>query len=631
MSIRQVLLENGLARETDGFIEEAAERGLFEEQEDEGQGRLEFHWEREPMQQVHKEERKGSHEGLSQKKALAREKPGRRSYSRGQRMYVGRLEQGEENAYAGGLLLTPFLPQYLSTLREVIPVESWEGYSFEQLCQTLFYMDVFGFRSMEDFKRAYAEEFGVLVGRKHSPSHYTLRRFLHKVREVGRGEELMEEFARLYLQTGVARWGVLYIDGHFLPYYGMYPIAKGWHGVRQIGMKGSYHFLGVDERFMPWMFLVRSSSEDLLEVIPEMIEKAKQIGRRAGIGESQREQLIVVFDREGYSGELYGYLDGRDRDGAKKRVIFISWAKYADRWVYEIPQERFSKTAVVRYEIRKPEELKYYETEHRMGKYGMIRTVVIERQRDGKRMAIYTNGSEEEIGSERVVEVMCRRWGQENLIKELMWKHGINYTPGYVRERMEEQPLVVNPRVKELNRQRGNLAGELHKLKVQLADKILKEATEETNWQQIKERETELLTEIVGKQTEMQFLQERLGREPKEVRYDVAHEGRELLRLNHEKKRFLDCVKVSSYNVQRQVCELLMEHYGRRKEILSVLSMIVKRGGYVKLTRGRLRVRLRRFKNPEVDYAARRLCEEVNRMNPVTLDKYRVPIHFQVS
>ena len=623
-SVRQVLVENGLVGRARGFVEEGIQRELFEKKEDEGQRWLEFHWDREPSVQVHKEGRKALG-------ATAAQRPARRSYSRGQRMYVGRLEQGEENAYAGGLLLTPFLPQYLNTLGEVIPIESCEGYSFEQLCQTLFYVDVFGFRSMEDFKRAYAEEFGVLIGRRHSPSHYTLRRFLHKVREVGRSEKLMEEFARLYLQTGLARWGVLYIDAHFLPYYGMYPIAKGWHGVRQIGMKGSYQFLGVDERFMPWMFLVRSSSEDLLGRIPEMIEKAEQIAQGAGIGASQREQLTVVFDREGYSGQLYGYLDGRDRDGGKKRVIFVSWAKYADRWVYEVPQERFSKTVVVKYEIRKPEELKYHETQHRMSKYGMIRTVVIERQRDGKRMAIYTNGSEEEIRSERVVEVMCRRWGQENLIKELMWKHGINYTPGYVRERMEEQPLVVNPRAKELNRQRGNLASELHKLKVQLADKILKEATDETNWQEIKQRETELLTEIVSKQTEMQFLQERLGREPKEVRYDVAHEGRELLRLNYEKKRFLDCVKVYSYNVQRQVCELLMGHYGRRKEILSVLSMIVKRGGYVKLTGGRLRVRLRRFKNPEVDYAARRLCEEINRMNPMTMDKYRLPIHFQVS
>src|SRR5207249_2231998 len=105
-----------------------------------------------------------------------------------------------------------------------------------------FYLDVFGFRSLEDFKRAYAEEFGVLMGRTQSPSLFTLRRFLHKVRKLGQGEALIDEFARTYLQSGLAAWGVMYIDGHFLPYYGLYPISKGWHGVRQMPMKGSYNF-----------------------------------------------------------------------------------------------------------------------------------------------------------------------------------------------------------------------------------------------------------------------------------------------------------------------------------------------------------------------------------------------------
>jgi len=59
----------------------------------------------------------------------------------------------------------------------------------------LFYLDVFGFGSMEDFKRAYRKEFGVWLGRAQSPSLFTLRRFLHKVRELGRGEALIDGFA----------------------------------------------------------------------------------------------------------------------------------------------------------------------------------------------------------------------------------------------------------------------------------------------------------------------------------------------------------------------------------------------------------------------------------------------------
>ena len=51
------------------------------------------------------------------------------------------------------------------------------------------------------------------------------------------------------------------------------------------------------------MFLVRSSSEDLLEKIPEMLEKVKRIGRDIGLSEQVVDDLILEFDREGYSAE----------------------------------------------------------------------------------------------------------------------------------------------------------------------------------------------------------------------------------------------------------------------------------------------------------------------------------------
>jgi len=104
-----------------------------------------------------------------------------------------------------------------------------------------------------------------------------------------------------------------------------------------------------------------------------------------------------------------------------------------------------------------------------------------------------------------------------------------------------------------------------------------------------------------------------------------------LEKLNYEKKRFLDCIKLYAYNTRKRMCKILLEHYDREKEVLPALSMIVERGGYVKLESGRLRVQLRRFKNLEIDYAARGLCEDLNRMDPMTLDKYRMPIWFDVS
>jgi transposase len=558
---------------------------------------------------------------------------GRRHYSNAQRVFLDRLEEGEETAYAGGLLLSGLLHGYefLPTLKRVIEIATHEGYSLEELCLSLLYLDLFGYQSIEDFKRAYREEFGLLIGRSLSPSIYTLRRFLHKVRKLEKAEELIGAFGCSYLKHGLAQWGVIYIDGHFLPYYGMNPITKGWHGVRQMPMKGSYNFLVVDEEFRPWVFLIRPSSEDLLEKIPELIEKARKVGSEAGLGEEELSRLIVLFDREGYSAELYRKLEGEEPAESKDRVIFISWAKYASKWVYELAEENFSRTAKVCYQIRKPEEVRYFETTRSMKKYGEIRTIVIESGKQNNRAAIYTNGKQSEIGAERIVQLMCRRWGEENQIKELLHRHKIDYMPGYVVEAMEEQPWVENPNRKELKKQRSELVGELRKAKVSFADEILKKAQDKTDGEIIKTESLLASEKVLSIENQILLLNQELERLPKQVRFNEAHDGRRLLRLNYEKKRFLDCIKVFGCNMRSEMCRMLLKYYDLPKEIQPVLSMILQRGGRVRLQAGTLHVRLRRFQNREINYAARHLCEDLNEMRPVTADRYRFPLHFEVS
>ncbi|MHC5136090.1 MAG: putative transposase [Planctomycetota bacterium] len=634
-SIRQVLLENGFVNErvrVDGM--EFEQRLLFDTGDDK-QLRLPFSNHRksdrrkesktEVVNSIIENKEVDDFSSIEVPRAL-------RYYSRAQRKYLGRLERGYYNAYAGGLLFAPLLERYsfVPTLKRVIGIATHEGYSIEELCTTLFYHDVFGFRSLEDFKRVYPEEFGLLIGRSTSPSLFTLRRFLHKVRELNKSEELIDEFALMYLNSGIAKWGVLYIDGHFLPYYGIYPITKGWHGVRKIPMKGSYNFIGVDAKFTPWIFLVRSSSEDLLEKIPEMLEKAKRIGRDIGLSEQVVDDLILVFDREGYSAELYRFIDGRDRKDKKRRAIFISWAKYSDKWVNEIVEDRFDQSVEVKYEIQGSKEIKYFQTKRTMSKYGVIRAVVIQSGRIKKRSVIYTNAKDNEVDAEKIIELLCRRWGEENLIKELLLKHLINYSPGYVFEALEEQPMVDNPEIKKLKKEKAGKATQLHKLKLQLADWILKQ-TDKAAFEDLKKTKIQLLADIAKADNDILLLNQQIDKTPKKIRFDQINDGEKLLKLNYEKKRFLDCIKVFVYNMEKKMCEQLLNYYDKQKELLPALSMIVGRGGHVKLEAGQLKVKLRRFINSEIDYAARHICEDLNRMNPVTLDKHRLPMRYEVT
>jgi hypothetical protein len=219
--------------------------------------------------------------------------------------------------------------------------------------------------------------------------------------------------------------------------------------------------------------------------------------------------------------------------------------------------------------------------------------------------------------------------GGGNLIKELLIKHLINYSPGYVKEEMEEQPMVDNPKIRELKKQKVSRVSALHKLKVQLADEILKEK-DKTKLEEIKKKQIDLLADIVRIDNEILFINQEIDKTPKKIRFDEANDGKKLVKLNYEKKRFLDCIKVFVYNMKKRMCELLSNYYDAKKELLPALSMIVDRVGYIKLEGGQLRVQLRGFMNSEIDYAARHICEELNRINPVTLDRHRLPVRYEV-
>jgi hypothetical protein len=172
------------------------------------------------------------------------------------------------------------------------------------------------------------------------------------------------------------------------------------------------------------------------------------------------------------------------------------------------------------------------------------------------------------------------------------------------------------------------LVSELNRLKIELADHLLEPPAKNAGPTRSQKEVRDDITVIEGK---ILLADEQLDKLPSEIRFDEAHAGEKLLKLNHEKKRFLDCIKVCVCNLKAEMCRLLLKHYDWQKEVVPALAMIVERTGYVKLEGGRLEVTLRRFTDPEIGYAARHLCEDLNRMQPITLDKFHLPIRYHVQ
>lgn len=254
--------------------------------------------------------------------------------------------------------------------------------------------------------------------------------------------------------------------------------------------------------------------------------------------------------------------------------------------------------AQVPHQIQELEEIRYLETERTMSKYGKIRAIVIQSGANKQRSAIYTNGTQEEIGAERVVQLICGRWGEQNAIKELLHKHLINYTPGYY---LETQPMVTNPALTKLKQKRAGLVSELNRLKVELANHVLKKRDKQRKPRMPARSRADVLADITLTESTILLTDQELDKLSAESPFDQAHGGEKWLRLNHEKKRFLDGIKVFVCNLRAEMGRMLLKHYDWKKEVWPAVSMIVERGGVVKLEEGRLQVTLRRFKDREID------------------------------
>jgi hypothetical protein len=198
-------------------------------------------------------------------------------------------------------------------------------------------------------------------------------------------------------------------------------------------------------------------------------------------------------------------------------------------------------------------------------------------------------------------------------------------------EELDTQPLVTNPEITKLKQKRAGLVSELNRLKVELANHVLENRDKKRKPRTPARSQDEVLASITMKESATLLTDQELDKVSAEIPVDEAHDGEKLLRLNHEKKRFLDGIKVFVCNLRVEMGRMLLKHYAREKEVWPAVSMIVERGGFVKLEENRLQVTLRRFKDREIDYAARHLCEDLNRMLPVTLDRFHLPISYRVQ
>lgn len=463
-------------------------------------------------------------------------------------------------------------------------------------------------RSIEGFKTALRRDFGLLLGLPVVPGVQTLRTHVAALAESVEPDLVMKKLMEAFVQLEPVWEGAYYIDGHFCPYSGSRPLAKGWNAKRRLVEPGQTDVYVHDAAGRALFFINRPLNDHLSKVMAKIIEEIRSVA-----GE---EKILLIFDRGGYSGALFKelnklgigfitYLKGRK---AKRR--FPS-AMFERRWWKVMDPAGINKAKRCVYRI--------YEKGTRLRGAGVTRTLIL-KDKEGQ-IPVLTNCKE--MPSAKTVHLLKMRWRQENSIKYLSEHYGVEQLIQYGVTYDRDDRLVDNPLRARLRKERNQLLQE-----VLFKEAKLGQALEFNNEKKrktargIKLAHSSLRKEINELHQRIDRLENRLAHTPTKVRLeDLKNKNLYRATMKTDRRNLVNIVKLATYNAERLLARRFFKHYGDPRDWLTMFRSILHLPGSIShQSDGCVHVDLQGHDRPKVRDALRAMLTELNEMNARFLD-----------
>ncbi len=537
------------------------------------------------------------------------------------------LQQGLATPHAGLFFYHLFVSElnFCQLFTAFGSVESGQ-YHVSEICLALFFGLACRLPSIEAHKLLNPSQFGPLLGMPRSPDPITIRSCLEEQAEKNMAESVIDKFALQALKMGAVDPQVFFVDGHFLPYYGLSLLSKGYHTVRRQVLKGNEIYVVSDIRKRPLMFITEGCEIDFRPIIDRIADKLIGYGI---------DRPLLVFDRGGYGIQFFSELS--------MKADFITWGKYIhDDDLSSIPDEKFTAGFRFRsncYEISEVDK-ELIESANTAKKEGRrersrikVRMIVIRvidektGEEIGKRLSVFTGNRDRQAWE--IGYFMLNRWGKsENFFKEVMAIFNFDYHPGYAIYEMEEQPLFDNPEVRIIRSAIKTLEKEIRMITGESA--ILQLEYQKNPKAKILGKLEDIEAKKQGKIEDKQGLQRKLEELPAKVSLESLLD-RPMSHCDLEKKRLYDLMQIIAYHARERLVEEFRQCYNRAQDLKQILDKIINKGGLVRLVGNTLVVLLDWIERPAHRQAAEKLCQRINRLGPMKQGRLHLRLHFAVA
>jgi prepilin-type processing-associated H-X9-DG protein len=440
----------------------------------------------------------------------------------------------------------------------------------------------------EGLTRLAPQDLGRLLGLDRAPEVKTLRRKLREMAARGCSAEWIEALARQHADSHQEAMGFLYVDGHVRVYGGKRKLAKHHVARMRLSLPATLDTWVNDAEGEPVLVWASVPNATLVSEVRDAMGRTREV-----VGDRR---VTVVFDRGGWSPDLFATMDGLDFD-------FITYRKGS----YEqLPASAFE---TVQFKID-GSKVKYDLADR--GTYvkassKRLRLREVRRRTDtGHQTAIIT--SRWDLPAEVVAYRMFERWRQENFFRYGRQHFALDAMHDYDTVADDPDRTVPNPERKQLDKQVAQASRRLDKLQQRVG--AIASATDDPETEQL----DELFARLDAAEAELQQLTEQRGHVP--TRVQIRDLKRPPVRLADEVKRITDAIKIAAYRAETSLLRLLSPHYARaEQEGRSLLREAFRTSGDLRVCDGAVEITLDNLSAPRRTRALGQACELLSDAN----------------
>jgi hypothetical protein len=431
-------------------------------------------------------------------------------------------------------------------------------YGIESIFLLLGLMALARIRSLEQLRYQAPGEWGKLLGLDRIPEVRTLRAKLKLLcRDLGQAMRWNAALAQEWIARQNAAELYFYCDGHVRVYHGDQTALPRHYVARErlclrattdywINAMDGQPFLYVNKEVDPG--LIATLHEDVIPWLEGNVAKTPEQERRLA-EDARAHWFTIVFDREGYSPELFEQM-------RKKRIAILTYHKYPQE---DWRGEEFGTHSV---ELAGGEtvELKLAERGTRLSNNLWLRE--IRKLTDsGHQTSILTTNFRAPMPT--LAASLFARWSQENFFRYMREHYSLDRLIEYGTEPIPDAISVVNPQWRKLDSQIRSQAGKRHRLAAQFGTLALSEEPSESDIERFQQRKGQLREEIQTLDLKIDKLKQNRKSTPHHVAVKELPEEDRFTRLRTERKHFIDTLKMIAYRAESSMASLLREHLAR--------------------------------------------------------------------